>query len=145
VAVEPHPTATSSRRALPVDRRPDVGGAPYLVAGPAEGFTLESRWQAVTTAVATGVPQVQDAVFVDVYRRGADIVLVSHREQALAGERREGHERVSAPPWGDAEVFVTERGVELQLERDPWVVSVQGTVPVAELTRFVSALAPTGP
>lgn len=142
----PSPTGTSTCEELAIDERPDVGELPYYVAvGDTSGLALESRWRSVTISSVTGVPQVQDIVFVDVYRRGTDVVLVAHREQAIAGEQPDGYDEVGAGPLGEGQVFLSERGAELRFDVDPWVVSVRGTLSVADLAEFASALAPTGP
>lgn len=139
----PNPLGTSTRTALATDEVPPVGDAEYWVARrPAGGFVLDSRWRVVSTSNVTGAPQVDDISFVDVYVRGLDVVVVTHREAAVAGGPVTGLETTDAGRLGPAQVLVSERGAELQAAAGPWVVSVRGTLAVDELTTFAVELEP---
>ena len=118
-------------------------GADYWVAdGAVDGFRLDTRWRVVTTSAVTGFPEVQDITFADVYVRGADVIVVLHRDSAVAGGPTPGVEETDAGDLGTAQVLVSERGAELQVTAGPWLVSIRGTASVDELAAFAAELEP---
>jgi hypothetical protein len=147
LAVEPSPAGAATRQALALDELPDVGDLGYWEAGdPPLGFEHDSRARVVTASALTGVPDVQDIAFVDVYRRGVDLVVVELRETAVAGPAPTGVEQVDAGDLGTAEVRVSERGAQLDVVAGPWLVTIRATTSVADLTTFARSLAPvSGP
>jgi hypothetical protein len=107
-----------------------------------DGFALDSRWRVVSSTGVSGVPEVRDIAFVDVYVRGVDVVAVEHRESSVAGEPAAGHEAVDAGRLGRAEVQLSERGTRLQAATGPWLLTVHGTVSVDDLAAFAAELRP---
>jgi len=145
--VEPNPALTARAEALDVERRPEVGDASYWVASPAPGsWQLTRRLRVVTTSTLGGAPQIDDLAYVDVYRRGVDVVVVAHRDRAFGAVVATGLEQREAGALGEMDVLLSPRGAELAVAREQWVISVQGTTSVADLVEFASALRPlSGP